>query len=53
MIRLKHNLAVVEQHIARQAINVDGASDFYTDDIAWKSLHGICSSGEKKLRPKL
>jgi uncharacterized protein YjiS (DUF1127 family)/ketosteroid isomerase-like protein len=35
--RVLQNLAVVEQHIAREATDVDKAIDLYTDDIVWES----------------
>jgi uncharacterized protein YjiS (DUF1127 family)/ketosteroid isomerase-like protein len=35
--RVLNNLTVVEQHIAREATDVDKAIELYTDDIVWES----------------
>jgi hypothetical protein len=35
--RALNNLTVVEQHIAREATDVNKAIEFYTDDIVWES----------------
>jgi uncharacterized protein YjiS (DUF1127 family)/ketosteroid isomerase-like protein len=35
--RVSYNLSIIEEHIAREATDVDKAIELYTDDIVWES----------------
>jgi hypothetical protein len=48
--RVSNNLSVIEEHIAREATDVEKAIELYTDDIVWESLsRNLILQGKKAL----